>query len=257
MNEIKIFNNDQFGKVRVNDTNNEVLFCATDVCNSLGYSNTSKALSDHVDNEDRYNVLLERGGYMLFINESGLYSLILRSNLPRAKEYKKWVTSEVLPSIRRDGGYMMTNTNDTPETIMARALKIADETLKRKDEQIENQRIQLSSQAPKVLFADAVATSTKSCLIGELAKILCQNGIEIGERRLFQWLRDNEYLCKYGERYNMPSQKSMELCLFEIKKTSITKPNGTILVSNTPKVTGKGQIYFVNKLINIMKPCMS
>ncbi len=259
MNEIKIFNNPEFGNVRVIGDSENPMFCLADICNILGLTPkfVNQRLSDEVVSNNPIVDGLGRTQQALFVNEDGLYDVILDSRKPEAKQFRKWVTSEVLPSIRRDGGYMITNTNDTPETIMARALKIADETLKRKDEKIENQRIQLSRQAPKVLFADAVATSTKSCLIGELAKIICQNGIEIGERRLFQWLRDNEYLCKYGERYNMPSQKSMELCLFEIKKTSITKPNGTILVSNTPKVTGKGQIYFVNKLINIMKPCMS
>lgn len=240
--EIQIFSNPQLGEVRAIELTNEPMFAATDVCRILGYSNTSKAINDHTEFDERYNKSLERGGSMLFINESGLYSLIIRSNKEEAKRFKKWVTSEVLPSIRKTGGYIATSENDTPETIMAKALLIADETIKRQTKQLEEQR-------PKVLFAEAVETSNRSCLIAELAKIIKQNGIDIGQNRLFDWLRNNGFLCRYGESFNQPTQKAMDLGLFEIKKTTITKPDGTILVNTTPKVMGKGQVYFVNKFL--------
>lgn len=249
-NDIQIFNSSAFGEIRVAGTGNDPLFCASDVCKSLGYSNVSKAISDHVDTEDRYNESLERGGNMLFINESGLWSLVLRSNLPKAKEYKKWITSEVLPSIRKHGVYMTDNTIEraltSPDFLILLATELKNE--KTKSSVLEEQN---KAAQPKVLFADAVATSQRSCLIGELAKILQQNGIKIGQNRMFEWLRNNRYLCKHGEYYNQPTQHAMELGLFEIKKTTITKPDGAVLVSTTPKVTGKGQIYFVNKFLNV------
>ncbi len=260
MNNIQIFNSEQFGDVRVAGTSEQPLFCLADVCKSIGLTNPS-SVAKRLDEDDKAKIDLGRGNQLVgnsiatYISESGLYDVILGSDSPKAKPFKKWVTSEVLPSIRKNGAYM---TNDTLEKALSSPDFLIQLATKLKTEQAKNKLLECANQdnlkiierqAPKVLFADAVATSQKSCLIGELSKIICQNGIDIGERRLFQWLRDNGYLCAHGERYNQPTQRSMELGLFEIKKTTITKPNGTVLVSSTPKCTGKGQIYFVDKFL--------
>ena len=190
-----------------------------------------------------------RAQQMNFVTEKNLYKVIMRSDKPQAEPFQDWVCGEVLPSIRKHGGYITTQQNDTPEEIMARALIVAQETLKRKEQRLIEAESKIQQDAPKVLFADAVSTSQRSCLIAELAKILQQNGVNIGQNRLFSWMRDNGYLCQKGQYYNQPTQKSMELGLFEIKQTTITKPDGTVLVTTTTKVTGKGQIYFVNKFL--------
>ena len=179
-----------------------------------------------------------------------MYDTILDSRKPEAKKFRKWVTSEVLPCIRKTGGYIATKMDDTPEEIMARALIVAQETLKRKEQRLIEAEQKIQKDAPKVLFADAVSTSHRSCLIAELAKILQQNGVNIGQNRLFSWMRENGYLCQKGDYYNQPTQKSMKLGLFELKKTSITKPDGSVLVTTTTKVSGKGQIYFVSKFLS-------
>ena len=242
---INYFENEQFGKIRVINQNNEPWFVAKDITAVLGYKNPSKAIKDHVDTEDKLNnetllSLGQRGGWI--INESGLYSLILSSKIPTAKAFKRWVTHEVLPAIHRTGGYMVTKADDTPEEIMARAVLIAQDTINR-------QKQQIADMQPKALFADAVAASHTSILVGELAKLLKQNGVEIGQNRLFRWLRENGYLMKAGSSYNMPTQRSMEQELFEVKETSITHSDGHITVQKTPKVTGKGQQYFINRFL--------
>lgn len=244
-NVINYFENEQFGKIRVINQNNEPWFVAKDITAVLGYKNPSKAIKDHVDTEDKLNnetllSLGQRGGWI--INESGLYSLILSSKIPTAKAFKRWVTHEVLPAIHRTGGYMVTKADDTPEEIMARAVLIAQDTINR-------QKQQIADMQPKALFADAVAASHTSILVGELAKLLKQNGVEIGQNRLFKWLRENGYLMKTGSSYNMPTQRSMERELFEVKETSITHSDGHITVQKTPKVTGKGQQYFINRFL--------
>lgn len=244
-NVINYFENEQFGKIRVINQNNEPWFVAKDITAVLGYKNPSKAIKDHVDTEDKLNnetllSLGQRGGWI--INESGLYSLILSSKIPTAKAFKRWVTHEVLPSIRRTGGYMVTKADETPEETMARAVLIAQDTINR-------QKQQIADMQPKALFADAVAASHTSILVGELAKLLKQNGVEIGQNRLFKWLRENGYLMKTGSSYNMPTQRSMERELFEVKETSITHSDGHITVQKTPKVTGKGQQYFINRFL--------
>lgn len=244
-NVINYFENEQFGKIRVINQNNEPWFVAKDITTVLGYKNSSKAIKDHVDTEDKLNnetllSLGQRGGWI--VNESGLYSLILSSKIPTAKAFKRWVTHEVLPSIHRTGGYIATKKDDTPEEIMARAVLIAQDTINR-------QKQQIADMQPKALFADAVAASHTSILVGELAKLLKQNGVEIGQNRLFKWLRENGYLMKTGSSYNMPTQRSMEQELFEVKETSITHSDGHITVQKTPKVTGKGQQYFINRFL--------
>ena len=251
MDEIKIFQNEQFGQIRiVVNENNEPLFCLADVCNVLGLrqGDVRQRLEEGVVSTQP---LETSGGVQQanFVTEDGLYDAILDSRKPEAKKFRKWVTSEVLPSIRKHGGYITAQQNDTPEEIMARALIVAQETLKRKEQRLIEAESKIQQDAPKVLFADAVSTSQRSCLIAELAKILQQNGVNIGQNRLFSWMRDNGYLCQKGDYYNQPTQKSMKLGLFELKKTSITKPDGSVLVTTTTKVTGKGQLYFVNKFL--------
>lgn len=252
MNSIQLFSNEQFGEIRVSEKNGEPIFCLVDLCKALNLSNNRKVksqLDDDVTLSYPIEDSLGRTQEATFVNEAGMYTVILRSDSPLAKPMQKWVTSEVLPAIRKHGGYISTNDNDDAESIMAKAVIIAQETIKRQSEKLLSLESENKANAPKVLFADAVSTSQRSCLISELAKILQQNGVNIGQNRLFSWMRDNGYLCRKGESYNQPTQKAMELSLFEIKKTTITKPDGTVLVSTTTKVTGKGQIYFVNKFM--------
>lgn len=247
MNELQLFNFENH-EVRSLLLNNEPWFVGKDVADVLGYSNSRKALNDHVDDEDKEvltsrNVTLEnipnRG--ITVVNESGLYSLILSSKLPSAKKFKRWVTSEVLPALRKTGQYQVKELSGSE--LMAKALIEAQSVLAAKDKQIEEMK-------PKALFADAVATSHTSILVGELAKILKQNGIDMGQKRLFAWLREKGYLIKrQGTDYNMPTQKAMDLGLFEIKEGSYVNGSGVNITTKTPKVTGKGQQYFINKFL--------
>ncbi len=243
MNNIQLFNSPEFGQIRTITDNDGIYFVGKDVAQALGYSNQRDALARHVDDEDKGVVKRDTPGGvqdLTTINESGLYSLVLSSKLPSAKRFKRWVTSEVLPALRRQGGYMLANANETPEQIMARALKIADEALKRKDALIEEMK-------PKAMFADAVGASDNTCLVGELAKMLRQNGVDIGANRLFKRLRNEGFLGKYGSNYNVPTQRSMELGLFRIKESTIQHPDGHITLQRTPKCTGKGQCYFMKR----------
>mgnify|MGYP003371643839 CR=1 FL=1 len=247
MNEVQLFNFENH-EVRSLLLNNEPWFVGKDVADVLGYSNSRKAMADHVDDEDKEvltsrNVTLEnipnRG--ITVVNESGLYSLILSSKLPSAKKFKRWVTSEVLPALRKTGQYQVKELSGSE--LMAKALIEAQNVLAAKDKQIEEMK-------PKALFADAVATSHTSILVGELAKILKQNGIDMGQKRLFAWLREKGYLIKrQGTDYNMPTQKAMELGLFEIKEGSYVNGSGVNITTKTPKITGKGQQYFINKFL--------
>ena len=248
MNDLQIFTNNEFGQVRVVTQNGEPWFVAIDACEILEIKNTTDAMKRLDDDEaTRFN-LGGLVGEVNVVNESGLYSLILGSRKPEARKFKKWVTSEILPSIRKHGAYMTPETIEAallnPDTIIKIATRLKEEQQKRIA--AEN-TIQL--QAPKVLFADAVTTSKSSVLVGELAKILRQNGVDIGQNRLFGWLRGNGYLCKAGENFNLPTQYAMDLGLCEIKKTTINKPDGSSFVTRTTKVTGKGQVYFVNKFL--------
>lgn len=239
----QVFSNSEFGDIRViKGDSGEPWFVAKDVCDILGYQNASKAISDHVDHEDKLNnetlsSLGQRGGWL--INESGLYSLILTSKLSQAKAFKRWVTHEVLPTIRRDGGYMVAK-DETPEETMARALLIAQSTIERKNKLIDEMR-------PKALFADAVAASDGTCLVGELAKMMRQNGVQVGQNRMFAILREDGYLGKTGNNRNIPTQRAMEQGLFRIKETAITHSDGHVTLNRTPKVTGKGQRVFLER----------
>lgn len=250
MNNLQEFNF-KGNNVRTILLDGEPSFIGIDITKALGYSNGRDALKRHVDDEDKNTVAIPDGTsgnpYKTVINESGLYSLILSSKLPASKEFKHWVTSEVLPSIRKRGAYMTDqkayDITHNPNSL-ADLLLQAGEQLKRKDAQITEMK-------PKAIFADSVSTSHTTILIGDLAKILKGNGINIGARRLFQWMRDNGYLIKRkGADYNSPTQKSMNLGLFQIKESSHVNGDGVTVVTKTPKVTGKGQNYFVNKFLS-------
>ncbi|WP_270982417.1 phage antirepressor [Streptococcus agalactiae] len=247
MNEIYNFKGQE---VRTVTINNEPWFVGKDVAEILKYKEPNKAITRHVDGDDRMkrpiSDELGRKQETYIINESGLYSLILSSKLPQAKEFKRWVTSEVLPSIRKNGMFATDELLDNPDFAIATLQKLKEEREAKKllEAQIEADR-------PKVLFADAVSASHTSILVGELAKLLKQNGVNIGATRLFTWLRKHGYLIKRnGRDWNMPTQKSVELGLIRVKETSITHSDGHITVSKTPLVTGKGQQYFINKFLN-------
>lgn len=251
MNNIQIFQNEQFGKVRIAmNESDEPLFCLADVCSVIGIAN-ARNVKSRLDLEDvRQMDTLTEGGkqQVTFITESGLYDVIIRSDSEKAKPFRKWVTSEVLPSIRKHGAYMTQETLEKALTSPDFLIQLATNLKEEKQKRIEAEQ-KIQKDAPKVLFADAVSTSQRSCLVAELAKILQQNGVNIGQNRLFTWMRENGYLCQKGQYYNQPTQKAMELGLFELKQTSINKPDGSVLVKVTTKVTGKGQIYFVEKFL--------
>ncbi|MCH4184035.1 MAG: phage antirepressor KilAC domain-containing protein [Eggerthellaceae bacterium] len=242
MNTIQSFSNAQFGELHTVEEEGKTLFCAKDVANALGYRNTNDAIAKHCKGVANRYPLSTAGGVQRvgFITEGNVYRLIASSKLPTAQRFESWVFDEVLPSIRRRGGYMVSDTQETPEQTMARALLIAKDAIERKDKIIEQQQ-------PKALFADAVAASDGTCLVGELAKILKQNGVNVGQNRLFSMLRNDGFLGTSGSNYNVPTQKAMDLKLFRIKETSIQHSDGHVTINRTPKVTGKGQLYFVNK----------
>lgn len=253
MTDLQIFNSPEFGAIRTIEKDGEPWFVGKDVAAALGYNNPRDAFKKHIDEEDKGVAKCDTlGGTQetTIINESGLYSLVLSSKLPTAKKFKRWVTNEVIPSIRKHGAYMTPETLEkvllSPDTLMQLAQNLKDEQEKRKALEA-----QIESQKPAVLFTGAVETSKTSILIGELAKMLKQNGVNIGQNRLFEWLRQNGYLIKRnGTDYNMPTQRSMDMGLFEIKETTINNPDGSIKISKTPKVTGKGQVYFINLFLN-------
>lgn len=219
-----------------------------DVTEILGYKDSVNALKSHVDEEDKLRWQITTSGQrreVSVINESGLYSLILSSKLPEAKKFKHWVTAEVLPSIRKHGMYATEELLENPDFAIAAFTALKEERLKNAEltAKIEQDR-------PKVIFADAVSVSKTSILVGELAKLLKQNGVEIGQNRLFEWLRTNGYLIKRnGTDFNMPTQRAMETGLFEVKETVVTHSDGHTSISKTPKVTGKGQQYFINAFL--------
>ena len=254
MQELQIFNSPEVGQSRTIERDGDPWFVGKDVATSLGYAKPLNALATHIDEDDSLKQgLTDNIGRMqetIFINESGLYSLVLSSKLPTAKKFKRWVTNEVIPSLRKHGAYMTPETLEkvllSPDTLMQLAQNLKDEQEKRKALEA-----QIESQKPAVLFTGAVETSKTSILIGELAKMLKQNGINIGQNRLFAWMREKGYLIKRkGTDYNMPTQRSMDMGLFEIKETTINNPDGSIKISKTPKVTGKGQVYFINLFLN-------
>lgn len=244
MNDLQIFKNNTFGNVRVLEKNGDPWFVAKDVCECLEINNSRQALS-RLDTDEKADVILNDGSQnrrMNIVNEYGLYSLVLSSRKPEAKEFKRWITHEVIPSIRKYGSFNMAIPRTLPDALNAYANEI---------EAHQKTQALLEAQRPKVLFADSVAASHTSILIGELAKLLHQNGVkDMGQKRLFAWMREHGYLIsRKANDYNMPTQRAMELGLFQIKETTVTHSDGHISVSKTPKVTGKGQQYFIEKFL--------
>ena len=252
--QIKVFNNEQFGSVRIIEEDGKVLFCGVDVAKALGYTNPRKAVRDHTKG-GTFRSTPTAGGMqdMSFVPECDVYRLITHSKLPSAERFERWVFDEVLPTLRQTGSYVL----QRPDSYMI------DDPIERAKRWIEEAQEKLALQAkveadaPKVLFADAVATSKDSCLIGQLAKVLRQNGYNIGQNRLFDYLRNEGYLCKSGENRNMPTQRSIDAGWFEVKEGTLYNLDGTVRITRTPKVTNRGQIYFVNKFLKEAKCAIS
>jgi anti-repressor protein len=267
MNELKVFENPEFGRVRTVSVDNEPWFFAKDVCDALSIATNHVRESldeDEVSNLRSTEIGPEFGGKVpLIVSEAGLYSLILKSRKPEAKAFKRWITHEVIPAIRKHGGYMTPEKVEeallNPDVLIRLATELKEERNRNKalhdlaveqDKHIARQNDRIATLEPKGIFADSVSASDTAILIGELAKIIKQNGTDIGQNRLFQWMRDQKYLIgRKGTDYNMPTQKSMKLGLFTIKETTINHSDGHVSISKTPKVTGKGQVYFVNKFL--------
>ena len=245
-NEIQRFEFKDASLRALTDEAGEPWFVAKDVCDILEISNPSDALK-RLDDDERSRFNLGRQGETNIVNEAGLYVLVLGSRKPEAHEFKRWVTHEVLPQIRRTGGYIHTTDTDSEEDILAKAVLVAQKTIEHKNRQIAEKDAQIKVLEPKALFADAVAASDGTCLVGELAKMLRQNGLNIGQNRLFEILRQDGYLGKSGSNRNVPTQKAMDLGLFRIKETAITHSDGHVTINRTAKVTGKGQTYFISR----------
>lgn len=254
MNDLQIFKNNEFGEIRTVTKNNEPWFVAIDVCNALELSNPTVVVG-RLDEDERTKFNLGRQGMTNIVSEYGLYNLILASRKKEAKKFKRWITHEVIPTIRKHGAYMSSEviekTLSDPDYLIRLATNLKEEKAKRAlaEAQIERDK-------PKVLFADTVSASNKSCLVGELAKLISQEAIrrgeidkKIGQNNLFAWMRSSGYLCKSGERKNQPLQQYVEQGLFELKKGSYVDGNGVNVLTTTTKVTGKGIIYFINKFL--------
>lgn len=254
MEDIQIFNSKEFGDVRALELNGAPWFVGKDVAEALGYGagkSLANAVSKHVDEEDKgVTEMMTPGGVqkVIIINESGLYSLVLSSKLPSAKKFKHWVTSEVLPTIRRHGAYMTAEALEKAITSPDFLIKLATNLKEEKEKRLEAER-KIEADRPKVTFANAVNVSKDGMLLGMLAKLLHQNGVDIGQKRLFQWMRDKGYLMKNGTDKNMPTQKARELGLFKVKERAIDNPDGSVRLTRTTLVTGKGQEYFINKFL--------
>ena len=246
---IETFNNSEFGTLRALMVGDEPWFVARDVTDALDLSNTTVAIQS-LDDDERAKFNLGRQGEANLVSEAGFYKLVMRSRKPEAKAFQRWVTHEVLPSIRKRGGYLTPEKVEeallNPDTIIRLATDLKEERARRAELEREN-----AAMAPKALFADAVASSDTSILIGELAKLLRQNGVSIGQNRLFEWMRENGFLMKAGSSRNMPTQRAMEMGLFEVKERTIANPDGSVRITKTPKVTGKGQSYFVNRFLAV------
>lgn len=254
MKQLKAFEHEKFSKLEVLTMDGNEFFPAIEVAEKLGYSNPSDAISRHSRKNGVvfHEVIDSMGRKQLkkFIDEGNLYRLIARSKLPEAEKFEVWVFDTILPSIRKTGGYVA-NDDLFIQTYLPQADEQTKILFKTTLEALKAQNEQMVALKPKVLFAEAVETSESSILVGELSKLIQQNGVKMGQNRLFEWLRENGFLLKKnGDSYNLPTQKSMDLGLFEIKKRIIQNPKGAERTVSTPKVTGKGQIYFVNRFLN-------
>lgn len=259
-NEIRKFDFRGASLRTLTDEAGEPWFVAKDVCDILEISNPSDALQA-LDDDEKTNlgnsyVWSEPGRRPLIISEPGLYRLVMRSRKPEAKEFQRWVTHEVLPQIRRTGGYIPTADADDDMTILAKAVMIGQRTMEAQKQRIAEQQTRIVELEPKARFADAVAASDGTCLVGELAKMLRQNGMDIGQNRLFRLLQADGYLGKSGSNRNVPTQRAMDLGLFRIKETTVTHADGHTTVSRTPKVTGKGQRYFIDRYWGRAQPTL-
>ena len=251
MGDLKIFTNEEFGEIRTSVVNSEPMFCLSDICKSLGLSQPSKVKERLNEKGVRTIPTLTSGGEqnLLYINEPNLYKVIFQSRKESAERFTDWVTSEVLPSIRKNGGYIAGQEALSDDELLSKALLVAHNKIAERDKIIEQKQARIEQMKPKAIFADAVATSRTSILIGDLAKLICQNGYQIGQKRLFEWLRNNGYLCKSGSSRNMPMQRYVEQGLFEVKESNVQNPDGSVRITLTTKITGKGQLYFVNKFL--------
>lgn len=249
MNDIQKFTNDEFGTIRTVEQDGKVMFCGKDVATALGYKRPKDAIAAHCKGAAIHRPLQTEGGMQQarFITEGDLYRLIASSKLPSAQKFESWVFDEVLPSIRKQGAYVYSDGTESDDVLMARGLLAAQTIIDKKNAVIEGQQREIAELRPKALFADAVAASDGTCLIGELAKMMRQNGVQVGQNRLFEWLRRDGYLGKTGSNYNVPTQMAMERGLFRIKETAVTHSDGHVTVNRTPKATGKGQRYFIDR----------
>lgn len=254
-NEIRKFDFRGASLRTLTDEAGEPWFVAKDVCDILEISNPSDALK-RLDDDERSRFNLGRQGETNIVNEAGLYVLVLGSRKPEAHEFKRWVTHEVLPQIRKTGGYIPATDADDDMTILAKAVMIGQRTMEAQKRKIASQQSRIVELEPKARFADAVAASDGTCLVGELAKMLRQNGMDIGQNRLFRLLQADGYLGKSGSNRNVPTQRAMELGLFRIKETTVTHADGHTTVSRTPKVTGKGQRYFIDRYWGRAQPTL-
>lgn len=251
MNELQIFNNEEFGEIRTVVANNEPMFCLADVCKALEISNVGNVKQRLSEKGIHTADTPTKGGMqkMTFISEANLYKTIFQSRKESAERFTDWVTSEVLPSIRKNGGYIAGQEALSDDELLSKALLVAHNKIAERDKIIDQKQARIEQMKPKAIFADAVATSRTSILIGDLAKLICQNGYQIGQKRLFEWLRNNGYLCKSGSSRNMPMQRYVEQGLFEVKESNVQNPDGSVRITRTTKITGKGQLYFVNKFL--------
>ena len=252
MNNLQIFSNEEFGSVRTITKDSKTYFVGNDVARALGYSETAKAIRTHCKGVSEMDIPTNGGiQTMKMITEGDIYRLVIKSQLPQAEKFESWVFDNVLPSIRKNGGYIAGQETMSDEELMAKALLVANNKIKERDAIIERQQAKIESDKHKTIFADAVRASHTSILVGDLAKLICQNGVQIGQKRLFDWLRKNGYLIKNGLSRNMPTQRYVEQGLFEVKESTVQNPDGSVRITRTPKVTGKGQVYFVNKFLGV------
>ena len=250
MSELQIFSSEEFGEIRTVEINGKPYFAGSDVASALGYAIPHKAVQTHCKGVLKWNIPTKSGNQdVLFIPEGDVYRLIMRSKLPAAEKFESWVMDEVIPSIRKNGGYIAGQENLSDDELLAKALMVAQNKIAERDRIIAEKQEHIEKMRPKEIFADAVSSSHTSILIGDLAKLFCQNGYQIGQKRLFEWMRNNGYLVKFGASKNMPMQRYIEQGLFEVKESNVQNPDGSVRITKTTKVTGKGQVYFVNKFI--------